>query len=176
MSKRLPQHKRKKTWTPERRARQAALIRRSKPWLHSTGPKTEAGKARASQNACKHGFRSRDHLLTAARIRRAFRRAALNLARVRAHFQIDMRSRSGTRKKVLTSPVWGVEPLQRVSAKRFGWGECSIRVCRSSLLFLPRVRGRSAQRAVRGDLYRPVHSGRRLPRNAVMPSLKSALP
>lgn len=39
------------TWTPERRARQAALIREWAPWQHSTGPVTDAGKARASRNA-----------------------------------------------------------------------------------------------------------------------------
>ena len=32
-------------WTPERRARQAELIRQWRPWEKSTGPKTEAGKA-----------------------------------------------------------------------------------------------------------------------------------
>ena len=44
-------------WTPERRARQAAAIRRWQPWNHSTGPKTEQGKARAGQNAFKGGHR-----------------------------------------------------------------------------------------------------------------------
>lgn len=37
-------------WTPERRARQAALIRSWKPWERSTGPRTESGKAAASMN------------------------------------------------------------------------------------------------------------------------------
>ena len=38
-------------WTPERRARQAALIRTRRPWDRSTGPTTEAGKEKASRNA-----------------------------------------------------------------------------------------------------------------------------
>ena len=42
-------------WTPERRARQAELIRKWRPWKKSTGPKTEAGKAAVSQNAYKGG-------------------------------------------------------------------------------------------------------------------------
>ena len=42
-------------WTPERRARQAALIRTWRPWDRSTGPRTEAGKAKASRNADKIG-------------------------------------------------------------------------------------------------------------------------
>lgn len=42
-------------WTPERRARQAALIRTWKPWLQSTGPRTEEGKARTAQNGFKGG-------------------------------------------------------------------------------------------------------------------------
>lgn len=40
-------------WTPERRARQAALIRTWKPWERSTGAKTATGKARSSRNADK---------------------------------------------------------------------------------------------------------------------------
>lgn len=43
----------KSAWTPERRARQAQLIQRAKPWEHSTGPKTEAGKATSARNAYK---------------------------------------------------------------------------------------------------------------------------
>ncbi|OSZ75923.1 hypothetical protein CAP37_11330 [Hydrogenophaga sp. IBVHS1] len=44
-------------WTPERRARQAALIRTWKPWRQSTGPKTSSGKATASKNGYKGGHR-----------------------------------------------------------------------------------------------------------------------
>ena len=44
-------------WTPERKARQAELIRLWKPWKHSTGPKTPRGKAVASRNADKGGRR-----------------------------------------------------------------------------------------------------------------------
>lgn len=40
-------------WTPERRAEQAALVLTWRPWERSTGPKTEAGKARSSSNADK---------------------------------------------------------------------------------------------------------------------------
>lgn len=46
------------TWTPERRAAQAELIRRLKPWEKSTGPRTAKGKAKASRNSRKHGLRS----------------------------------------------------------------------------------------------------------------------
>jgi hypothetical protein len=44
-------------WTPERRARQAALIRTWKPWEQSTGPRTDEGKARTSRNGFKGGHR-----------------------------------------------------------------------------------------------------------------------
>jgi len=40
-------------WTPERRARQAAMIRTWKPWEKSTGPKTDEGKAVVSHNHLK---------------------------------------------------------------------------------------------------------------------------
>ena len=67
---------RPKGWTPERRARQAALIRQWQPWRRSTGPKTEAGKARSSMNAFKHGCRGRVYLHQAARVRYAIRLVA----------------------------------------------------------------------------------------------------
>ncbi|MDA8416482.1 MAG: hypothetical protein M0Z78_05340 [Betaproteobacteria bacterium] len=37
-------------WTPERRARQAELIRTWKPWTRSTGPQTPEGKIASSKN------------------------------------------------------------------------------------------------------------------------------
>ena len=43
------------SWTPERRARQAALIRNWKPWQQATGPRTPDGKATTSRNAYKGG-------------------------------------------------------------------------------------------------------------------------
>lgn len=45
-------------WTPERRQKQSEAIHRWKPWEQAypkTGPKTDEGKARSSQNAFKHG-------------------------------------------------------------------------------------------------------------------------
>ena len=44
-------------WTPERRARQAAMIRTWQPWTRSTGPRTPAGKAKTARNAWKGGYR-----------------------------------------------------------------------------------------------------------------------
>jgi hypothetical protein len=52
-------------WPPSRRAAQAARIREQQPWLRATGPRTEAGKARAAMNALKHSLRS----FTAGRLR-----------------------------------------------------------------------------------------------------------
>ncbi len=40
-------------WTPERRARQAAIIRTWKPWKRSTGPRTDRGKAASSGNRAR---------------------------------------------------------------------------------------------------------------------------
>lgn len=42
-------------WIPERRAKQAKLIRQWRPWEKSSGPKTEAGKAKVARNAGKGG-------------------------------------------------------------------------------------------------------------------------
>lgn len=42
-------------WTPERRARQAELIRRWRPREKSTGPRSIEGKARVAKNAYKGG-------------------------------------------------------------------------------------------------------------------------
>ncbi len=44
-------------WTPERRKRQAELIKSWKPWAKSTGPKSPEGKAAVSRNAFTGGYR-----------------------------------------------------------------------------------------------------------------------
>ena len=45
------------TWTPERRAGQAELIRTWQPWTKSTGPKSLEGRRRVSKNAWTGGHR-----------------------------------------------------------------------------------------------------------------------
>jgi hypothetical protein len=70
-------------WTPERRAVQAAMIRRWQPWRSSTGPKTEIGKARCAGNALKHGKRSLATIREFQRIRRVLRLVDQNIAAVR---------------------------------------------------------------------------------------------
>jgi hypothetical protein len=45
-------------WTPERRAKQSALIQTWRPWNSSTGAKTAQGKAVSSKNAYKGGLRA----------------------------------------------------------------------------------------------------------------------
>ena len=47
-------------WTPERRKKQAEMIKTWQPWTKSTGAKTPLGKAAVSQNALKHGAYSQD--------------------------------------------------------------------------------------------------------------------
>src|SRR5262245_55514743 len=60
--------RRRNGWTPRRRVRQAALIRRWAPWRRSTGPRTEAGKTRCAKNPLKHGFASRATVLQLERV------------------------------------------------------------------------------------------------------------
>src|SRR5262245_18683106 len=70
-------------WTPARRARQSALIRGWQPWRRSTGPRTQAGKARTAQNARRHGFSSHETLLKLRRVRHALHLVDRNLAFLR---------------------------------------------------------------------------------------------
>ncbi len=55
-------------WTPQRRARQAAAIRRWRPWEKSTGPKSAEGKARSARRGFKGGYR--EHLRELSRVLR----------------------------------------------------------------------------------------------------------
>ena len=43
--------------TPEHRRLRAELIRKWRPWEKSTGPKSEAGKARSAKRGFKGGWR-----------------------------------------------------------------------------------------------------------------------
>lgn len=47
-----------KGWTAERRAKQAENMKKTKPWLQTTGPRTADGKDAIKNNALKHGGRS----------------------------------------------------------------------------------------------------------------------
>ena len=44
-------------WTQEQRKQQSMKIRLWQPWVQSTGATTKAGKAKASRNAYKGGYR-----------------------------------------------------------------------------------------------------------------------
>ena len=52
------------TWTPERRARQAELIRTRQPWAKSTWPRSPEGRQRVSRNAWTGGHRAQLRELT----------------------------------------------------------------------------------------------------------------
>jgi hypothetical protein len=65
-----PKIKRKRRAYPDAyRQERMKLIRRTRPWEKSTGPKTETGKGHSARNALKHGFRGE----AVAEIRRLLR-------------------------------------------------------------------------------------------------------
>ena len=55
----------KTAWTLERRARQADIIQRTRPWEKSTGPRTEEGKRISSQNARMKPIQELGHIIRA---------------------------------------------------------------------------------------------------------------
>ncbi|MCB1532613.1 MAG: hypothetical protein KDJ35_07075 [Alphaproteobacteria bacterium] len=66
--------RKRRAWTPQRRAKQAANIRKTKPWTKTCGPKTDAGKARARANATTSGMHTREMRLLrrVLRLQKAF--------------------------------------------------------------------------------------------------------
>ena len=72
------------TWSAERRARQAELVKTWRPWLRSTGPKTPTGKTKSAANAVKHGVRSRQTIAELRQLRQALRRCRNSTALARA--------------------------------------------------------------------------------------------
>jgi hypothetical protein len=120
-------------WSPERRARQAATTRRLAPWRHSTGPKTEAGKARCAKNAFRHGGRSRAHIQEFQRIRRILRKVDENIRALRLFIRLrDARPRIKYKPRCAspsaqflksTSPLRGGQTAEARSVRQFGWGE-----------------------------------------------------
>ena len=51
-------------WTTESRKKHSELMRKkiheTKPWMHSTGPRTAEGMSRSAANSLKHGWYSRE--------------------------------------------------------------------------------------------------------------------
>jgi len=67
--------KKRRVYPPKYREERARLIRKTRPWEKTTGPRTPAGKAAAARNARKHGLRSAE----VAELRRVLRAHAARL-------------------------------------------------------------------------------------------------
>lgn len=57
-------------WNARRRAVQSMRCRYRRPWLHATGPRSDAGRARSSMNAYRHGMRSHGYRMICDLLRR----------------------------------------------------------------------------------------------------------
>ena len=138
----------RKGWSPERRARQAALIGSWAPWRRSTGPKTDAGKARCAMNALRHGFRSQATIREYQRIRYVLRLAAQNIALLRLHIRLrDARLRIkykfppiGERAKAPSRHAWEVRANTSFPSPLVGEGHRPVGSVRFRRTM--RVRGR----------------------------------
>jgi len=71
-------------WTVERRAKQSAMIQQWQPWTKSTGPRTEEGKAIASQNAHREieDMTTIQLIRASARYQREYSRCAKSLINI----------------------------------------------------------------------------------------------
>lgn len=83
-------------WTEDARRKQADIQKTRKSWLHSTGPKTEAGKKRASRNSLKHGMESEQ----AKRFKRLLRRDVQHLKRGKALWRDRLRRRKAAHRLI----------------------------------------------------------------------------
>ena len=78
-------------WTAERRRAQAARLRRSRPWLRSTGPRSAQGKAVSSRNALVHGNRSAAmaRVISGLQAQRRFMQVMMADTRARRHYRLS---------------------------------------------------------------------------------------
>ena len=112
--------------TEDHRRLRAELIRRWRPWEHSTGPRTASGKAKSSRNAWKGGLRAqvrrnartlREH---AAALDRADRRQPqAQLIRQWQPWQSSTGPRTAAGKANSSRRGWkgGVQPQLRILAR-----------------------------------------------------------
>ena len=111
-------------WTPERReaARKRALA--YKPWEHSTGPKSVAGKARVAQNARKYPIYQGEIIRLTQEVfilNAAFVKRCRAIANIQFYHDVVKRVRPRTSKNKLIKDVLNQEiktpPPQKFKSK-----------------------------------------------------------
>lgn len=84
-----------RSWTQTERQAQAEKISQTKPWSHSTGPRTALGKARSCMNATTHGATTARCRAELKALSNLLRNQRLVMAQIRAEIRRRRQSRLG---------------------------------------------------------------------------------
>ena len=105
-------------WTEEARRKQSEIQMARKSWRHSTGPKTKAGKKRASRNSLKHGMESEQ----TKRFKRLLKRDVKRLKDIKILWREQLRRRKAAYRLIrnIYPTLATFRALQTVIVNRYG--------------------------------------------------------